>query len=235
MGMFNFVVVVINQYKKGIMENDLSDKQWQIMEKSLEVFAEKGFDSTSVRDIAQRAHVNVAMISYYFGSKEKLLEAIFLNYTSQMSRKIGEIIHSKEHEPLEKVDLIIDTYIDVIQENKSFHTLMMREQVMLKKGPLYASIKNMKRQNHHLMEVAVKSGQKAGIFQDNIDIGMLAVTLVGAVNHFFSNYKYICENKEAEAIADSCMHWATDIEKLKTHLKTMFRAFLTYKIPSPRP
>jgi len=37
---------------------------------------ENGFDGTSVRDIAQKAGVNLAMISYYFGSKEKLLEAL---------------------------------------------------------------------------------------------------------------------------------------------------------------
>ena len=44
------------------------------MEAAEELFAEKGFSGTSVRDIADAADVNVAMISYYFGSKEKMLE-----------------------------------------------------------------------------------------------------------------------------------------------------------------
>jgi len=214
------------------METELNDKQLQIMQKALEVFAEKGFDSASVRDIAQRAEVNIAMISYYFGSKEKLLEAIFLNYTSSMTGKIEDIIHSKSHGPMEKVDLLIDTYVNVIIENRTFHSLMMREQVLLKDGPLYAYVRNMKRRNRGLIEVAVKAGQKAGIFQKNIDVSMLAITMFGSVNHFFSNYKFLCEDlkiKPTDAEFD-----VKAIEKLRSHLKIMFKAFLTYGISNKK-
>jgi AcrR family transcriptional regulator len=214
------------------MENELNDKQLQIMERALEVFSEKGFDSASVRDIAQRAEVNVAMISYYFGSKEKLLEAIFMNHTKTMRGKIESILHSKVHDPLEKVDLLIDTYVSVIIENRDFHQLMMREQVLLKGGPLYAYIRDMKRQNRNLIEVAVKAGQKAGVFQKNIDVGMLAITLFGTANHFFSNYKFVCEENSLQADKDGFD--PQSIEKLRTHIKVMFKAFLTYGISSKK-
>ncbi|MEO6348401.1 MAG: TetR family transcriptional regulator, partial [Aquaticitalea sp.] len=55
----------------------LNDKQIQILEVAEKLFAEHGFDGTSVRQIAHEADINIAMISYYFGSKEKLLEALF--------------------------------------------------------------------------------------------------------------------------------------------------------------
>jgi len=215
------------------MENELNDKQRQIMEKALEVFAEKGFDSASVRDIAHRADVNVAMISYYFGSKEKLLEAIFLSHTSNMTQKIEAIIHSKTYDPLEKVDLLIDTYVNVIIENKTFHRLMMREQVLIKDGPLYNYIREMKIQNRNLIEVAVKAGQKAGIFQKHIDVSMLAVTLIGSVNHFFSNYKFVCEEIKIK-VSDTDAFDNRAIEKLRAHIKIMFKAFLTYGISNKK-
>ena len=53
-------------------------KQMQIINVAEKLFAEKGFAATSVRDIANEADVNVSMISYYFGSKEKLAEALFV-------------------------------------------------------------------------------------------------------------------------------------------------------------
>lgn len=215
------------------MANELNDKQLQIMDRALEVFAEKGFDSASVRDIAQRAEVNVAMISYYFGSKEKLLEAIFMNHTGSMKQKIESIIHSKAHDPLEKVDLLIDTYVSVIIENRSFHRLMMREQVLIKGGPLYTYIRDMKRQNRSMIEVAVKAGQKAGLFQKHIDVSMLAVTLIGSVNHFFSNYKFVCDEINIKAEDDQDFN-VKAIEKLSNHLKLMFKAFLTYGIPDKK-
>ncbi|HNP53387.1 MAG TPA: TetR family transcriptional regulator [Ferruginibacter sp.] len=50
----------------------MSDKRQHIIENAEILFADKGFEGTSVRDIAKQAGVNLAMISYYFGSKEKL-------------------------------------------------------------------------------------------------------------------------------------------------------------------
>ena len=40
----------------------------------MNLFGQKGFDGTSVREIAAGADVNLAMINYYFGSKEKFDE-----------------------------------------------------------------------------------------------------------------------------------------------------------------
>ncbi len=52
-------------------------KQLQIIQVAERLFAAKGFSGTSIRDIAHEADINVSMISYYFGSKEKLIEALF--------------------------------------------------------------------------------------------------------------------------------------------------------------
>ena len=61
---------------------EYNSKQIEILNITEKLFAEKGFDGTSVRDIAKAADVNVAMVSYYFGSKEKLLDAIIIHRVS---------------------------------------------------------------------------------------------------------------------------------------------------------
>jgi AcrR family transcriptional regulator len=48
----------------------------RILEAALDLFSEKGFSATGMRQIAKQADVNLAMINYYYGSKVKLLEAI---------------------------------------------------------------------------------------------------------------------------------------------------------------
>jgi AcrR family transcriptional regulator len=208
---------------------EFNEMQLQIMEKALLIFADKGYDNASVRDIAQKAGVNVAMISYYFGSKEKLLEAIFKNQTQLMKLKIESILHEKSADPGRKVDLIIDAYIEVIVKNKRFYRLMIREQVLLREGALCDSMRALKAQNKKLIFSAIRKGQKDGYFQKNIDTHMLAATLFGTVHHVFSNHKFTCEAYKIPE-DNEALFYQTVIRKLSDHLKTMFKAFLTYGI-----
>jgi AcrR family transcriptional regulator len=50
----------------------------RLLAAGLELFAEHGFEKTSVRALAQRAQVNIGAISYYFGDKEGLYRALFV-------------------------------------------------------------------------------------------------------------------------------------------------------------
>jgi len=54
------------------------------------LFAEKGFNGVSVREIAGYASVNVSMISYYFGGKEGLYAAV-LNEQFTVLKRVAEI------------------------------------------------------------------------------------------------------------------------------------------------
>jgi TetR/AcrR family transcriptional regulator, regulator of cefoperazone and chloramphenicol sensitivity len=48
------------------------DARSRLIEAAMELFAEKGYEGTSVRDLATAAGVNVAAVSYHFGSKDAL-------------------------------------------------------------------------------------------------------------------------------------------------------------------
>ena len=48
----------------------------RILDAALDLFGERGLTGTTVRDIAARAKVNVAAISYHFGGKDELYRAV---------------------------------------------------------------------------------------------------------------------------------------------------------------
>jgi len=58
----------------------------KILKAAEAVFLEKGFSAASVREITQRADVNVASINYHFGSKEALISALFKDYTQKLNK-----------------------------------------------------------------------------------------------------------------------------------------------------
>ena len=56
---------------------DVSDSRARLLDAALRLFAEHGFAQTSIRQIAEAASVNTALISYYFGDKKGLYRATF--------------------------------------------------------------------------------------------------------------------------------------------------------------
>lgn len=71
------------------MKNKLSTKD-RIIISALELFSEKGFDGASIRDIADRADVNIAAINYHYGSKENLIKSAFAYSYASMENEIKE-------------------------------------------------------------------------------------------------------------------------------------------------
>lgn len=57
--------------------SEVADTKSKILDVAEELFGERGLDRVSVRDITDKAEVNLAAINYHFGSKEDLIAAVF--------------------------------------------------------------------------------------------------------------------------------------------------------------
>ncbi|UPF34969.1 TetR family transcriptional regulator, partial [Flavobacterium psychrophilum] len=102
---------------------DFNDKQIEIILVAEKLFAEKGFDGTSIRDIAKTAGINIAMISYYFGSKEKLLESVVIFRISNLKLQL-ESIYEELLSPIEKIEKIIALYILRLYRNRNIYQIL---------------------------------------------------------------------------------------------------------------
>ena len=105
------------------MKTEFTEKQIQILEVAETLFAEKGFDGTSIRDISKVAKINVAMISYYFGSKERLLQSLIVYRTTDIKTQLEHLLE-EDLEPIEKVNKLIEIYINRINNNKGIYRIL---------------------------------------------------------------------------------------------------------------
>ena len=207
---------------------DFNDKQLKIIETAEELFGEQGFSGTSVRDIADKAGVNVAMISYYFGSKEKLMEALFTYRAEGTTQILESMFQNTELKPLEKVNLMIDYYIDKFHNQQCFHKIMMREQVTNLKSVTSEIIYTFKKRNQALVKQLIHEGQKTGDFVKNIDIPLLMATLIGTVSHMVTTQHFYREINNLQDMTDEQFQKFIK-KKLSTHLKSIFKAILTHE------
>jgi len=205
---------------------EYNDKQVQIMETAEILFAEKGFNGTSVRDIAEKANVNLAMISYYFGSKDKLLEALFGYRGDIYKMKLESMIGNNEMTSLEKMNTLIDHYIDKIMQQQCFSRIMVREQVLNHTGNTAELIFQMKKRNQELISKLIHQGQKRGEFKKSIDIPLMMATLIGTANHLIATQHYYKELNNLQSMSDEDFQKHLK-KKLSQHLKKLFKAILT--------
>ena len=205
---------------------EYNEKQVQIMETAETLFAEKGFNGTSVRDIAEKAHVNLAMISYYFGSKDKLLEALFSYRGEYLKLKLETMLEDESVSALEKMNTVIDHYIEKVMKQQCFSRIMVREQVLNHTGITAQLIFEMKKRNQELISRLIHQGQKKGEFRKNIDIPLMMATLIGTANTMVATQHYYREINNLQAMPDE--EFQKHIrKKLSQHLKKVFKAILT--------
>ncbi len=207
---------------------EFNEKQLQIIETAEKLFADKGFDGTSVRDIAEEAGVNVAMISYYFGSKEKLLEALFTYRAEGTTKKLESMLEDKKLDPLEKVNMMIDFFIEKFHTQHCFHKIMMREQVASQRTATSDLIMRLKKHNQQLVKQLIQEGQKSGDFDKNIDIPILMGTLIGTVSHMVATQHFYREINNLQSMPDEQFQKLVK-KKLSAHFKFIFKSILTHE------
>jgi len=101
---------------KSKIETVLSTEE-KIKEAARKVFTQKGYAATRTRDIADEAGINLALLNYYFRSKEKLFELVMTEKMSQFFGFIGPAINDEDTTLQNKLESIAEHYVDLLQEN----------------------------------------------------------------------------------------------------------------------
>lgn len=202
-------------------------KQLQIIKVAERLFADKGFAGTSVRDIAQEANVNVSMISYYFGSKEKLIEALFQVRMGESRSQMETLISNVDLDPFQKFNILIDSTIDRLMRNQSFHNIMLREQLSSERTPAISEhIRALKLRNVQLMQQLIQEGQAAGAFRKQLDMSLMSTTLFGTINYAIATQDFYKRTNNLEHMGEEEFQVYLK-NKLSEHLKNLFKSTVT--------
>ena len=93
-----------------------------------ELIAKKGYEGTSVRDICSKANINVAMISYYFGSKEKMMSYLYQYRVLKTRENFSEFADTiKDGKPEMQLREMIKYIVSQLFKYNYFHGFVTRE------------------------------------------------------------------------------------------------------------
>ena len=207
------------------MENNFNDKQIKILEVAELLFSEKGFDGTSIRDISKEAKINIAMVSYYFGSKERLLEDLIIHRTSDLKLQLDHLI-LENLEPIEKVNKLIELYINRVNSNRGLYRILHFEFTSKKRNINHETFSELKKGNLKSLETIIIEGQNKGVFRKDIIIPLITPTILGTFFHFQMNRPFFENllNLNTEALYDNYIKTV-----LTKHIQQTIKALLVYE------
>jgi AcrR family transcriptional regulator len=158
-------------------EAAMPETRRRIMDTALALFSTKGFDSVSVRALAKEAGVNLAMISYYFGSKEALYHAVLEEKVETTRLRIIQV-HDSKLSPAQKIAELVDTYVERVLSNAPFHRLMMRELANPEDSGIHKKLRDTLLKNMKLMTEIIDEGVAKKVFR-HVDATLTIFTLIG--------------------------------------------------------
>ena len=111
---------------KKKVQTDSSTEE-KIKAAARKVFTKKGFSAARTRDIAEEAGINLALLNYYFRSKEKLFDIVMTENLQQFLLGLKGALHDEKSLLTEKVARIAEEYIDMLKANPDLPLFVLTE------------------------------------------------------------------------------------------------------------
>jgi AcrR family transcriptional regulator len=112
--------------KKKIKELDLSTEE-KIKKAALKLFTKKGFAGTRTRDISEEAGINLALLNYYYRSKEKLFELVMTEILQNFFRGITNIFNDEKTSLDDKVNIFVVNYTGLLKQQPDLPLFVFHE------------------------------------------------------------------------------------------------------------
>ena len=107
----------------------MNEKKKAIMEAAVKLFAQKGYNTTSVQEIADSCGISKGAFYLHFRSKEALMLSIFQFYSENVQQKMAEIEHA-DLSSREKLVQQIEVHLQEVLARKELFVLQFREQML---------------------------------------------------------------------------------------------------------
>jgi AcrR family transcriptional regulator len=161
------------------MEN-LSRKE-QIFRTAAELFREKGYVASSMRDLAQKLGIEAASLYSHIRSKEEILHNICFDMAAEFRKSLDEVEKQKNLSASEKLRRGIIGHVQVMAKDLTASAVFMNEHRHLSQ-PYLRDFLLLRINYINRFKSMIEEGVKTGEFKSNIDVKLAVMTLFSSFN-----------------------------------------------------
>jgi TetR/AcrR family transcriptional regulator, cholesterol catabolism regulator len=166
----------------------VGDERWdELLSVAADVFAKKGYKSTSLQDIADRLGMLKGSLYYYINSKEELLYEVIRGVYREGSANLQQLVELPG-DGLTKIRRACEGHVVFLIEHLTGTTVLLHEMNMLS-PERRAAITGQDKDYLHIVRQLVVLGQEDGSVKPDADPHLTALAIMGAMNWIYRWYK----------------------------------------------
>lgn len=167
------------------MNNDLSERQKEIIKASLELIAEKGIQGLTIKNLSKKIGLVESTIYRHYESKTQILIAILDSVSGQTtpngSTKVESVINHLEHN--------LRNHFQTFTANPAIVSVIFAEDLFQNEALLVEKTKVKVEKSISEMAAMIKVGQQKGEIRNDIDSEQLAIMINGSVRMLVKQWK----------------------------------------------
>ena len=165
----------------GIQE--VGSAREQILDAAEGLFARKGLDSTTIKEIGTAANQNPALLYYYFGSKEELYRAVLQRVVSGMLTR-GSAAFDAAPAPADAIRALVAAQMEFVLSHPNAPRLLVREMIDHEARRAETLLLEMAATLFQRLCRVIEQGQRDGSFRKDVEPRYAAISTIAQVVYF---------------------------------------------------
>lgn len=146
-----------------------SSRRAELLALAGRLFAERGFKSTTVRDIAEEAGILSGSLYHHFDSKESMADEILRSFLDELFGTYREIV-ARDLGPRKTLEAVVATSFEAVHNHHDEVAIFQNEAKYLVQFPRFAYLAERNAEFHELWTSILAEGVRTGAFRADLDV-----------------------------------------------------------------
>ena len=176
----------------------------EIIAAAAKLFKDKGYHATTIQDVADEVGMLKGSLYYHIKSKEELLYLVTKEPIRELIERQKKLMESGLS-PQQKIVEFIRAHLRAFDDNYPHLFVFLQEKASLSE-PVQAEVAGIDFRYEMLLETILQEGTRRGIFRPELDLKMMAFSILGMCNWMFKWY-----SKDGRLTTDEITHNMAEI------------------------
>lgn len=152
------------------------DRRQEIIQIAARLFAEHGFEGTSVRQIASEVNILPGSLYHHFATKDDILHAVIREQTQMMASEADRLLKLPVDAEHRLVTHVIGNFANFYR-NWEVHAILMNDSHFFRRNPDFAYVDEAKETAYGMLSATMEDGIGAGLFRADMNVPLTIATI----------------------------------------------------------